>query len=84
MNRDIVAPRHDRLHDLLGELAAAQWAVEDAVMVVDGGLPIDLTDYLTARARLDLAVTVWNLRVVDRPSREVPRVPLTPLASRSK
>ena len=66
MNRDIVAPRHDRLHDLLSELAAAQWAVEDAVSVVDGGLPINLADYVTARARLDLAVTNWNLRLPTR------------------
>jgi len=50
-------------HDLLGELAAAQWAVEDVVSVVDGGLAIDLARYLTARARLDAAVTAWNQRV---------------------
>ncbi|MEL7974641.1 hypothetical protein AAG589_02160 [Isoptericola sp. F-RaC21] len=62
MTRDALASRPDRLHDLLGELAAAQWAVEDVVAVVDGGLPIDLALYLTARARLDAAVTAWNRR----------------------
>ncbi|MFC7876193.1 hypothetical protein [Isoptericola sp. NPDC057391] len=76
MNREIVTPHHDRLHDLLSELVAAQWAVEDAVAVVDGGLPIDLADYVTARARLDLAVTSWNRRVVAGAVRDAPRAPL--------
>jgi hypothetical protein len=63
MTHDVLASRPDRLHDLLGELAAAQWAVEDVVAVVDGGLPVDLPRYMAARARLDSAVTAWNLRI---------------------
>ena len=62
MTHDAQASRPDRLHVLLGELAAAQWAVEDVVCVADGGLAIDLAHYLTARARLDAAVTAWNRR----------------------
>lgn len=62
--------RPSRLHDLLGELAAAQWEVEDAVSVVDGGLPIDLVHYVTARARLDAAVASWNLRTASTSSLE--------------
>ncbi|GAB3100350.1 hypothetical protein [Isoptericola nanjingensis] len=63
MTHDALTSRPGRRHDLLGELAAAQWAVEDVVSVVDGGLAIDLSRYLTARARLDAAVTAWNRRV---------------------
>jgi len=62
--------RPSRLHDLLGELAGAQWEVEDAVSVVDGGLPIDLVHYVTARARLDAAVVSWNLRTQSTSSLE--------------
>ncbi|MCK9795917.1 hypothetical protein M1843_19400 [Isoptericola sp. 4D.3] len=58
---------HDLLHDLLGELAAAQWAVEDAVSVVDGGLPVDLVHYLASTARLDAAVAAWNRRAAPHP-----------------
>ena len=62
MAHDVLAAGPDRLDGLLGELAGAQWAVEDVVSVVDGGLPIDLVDYMAATARLDAAVTAWNLR----------------------
>jgi hypothetical protein len=67
MAHDTLAAGPDRLHALLGELAAAQWAVEDVVSVVDAGLSIDLATYVTARARLDDAITAWNLRVAAPP-----------------
>lgn len=48
--------------DLVGEIDASQREMEDVVSVVDHGAPVDLVQYVAARARLDGAIAAWNHR----------------------
>lgn len=68
MNHDALTSRPDRLHDLVGEIAAAQRALERAIRSADDGHPIDTAHYTAARERLDAAIAAWNLRAGSTPA----------------